>query len=112
MNFYNLNLFQLPPTSLLKDKMSSQGKKGDKQKIITPNTPINNTSELLSAEKNNACAQENKVELMLLPDMPTNTPATNKANKGEPEPSLYDMQLTILKVNDKANALAHIINNN
>lgn len=50
---------------------------------------------------------------MPLPDTPTNSPAPKKINSGQAEPSLYDLQMTILKtVNDRADELAKLISSN
>lgn len=84
--------------------MSNFLKKGEnKRKERLSNSTLNKKSEHSYASMDTTKAPENEGGLIPLPDTPIKSPAAKVVSLTEPEPSLYELQKTILKaVNDRA----------
>lgn len=103
----------MPQTKPPKEKMSHQLKKPElKRKESSPKEKkVVHTS--LGDHNYQGCAEEEEVNLVSLPDTPLKSPAPKKLNSGQTEPSMYELQMTILKtVNDRADELARLISSN
>lgn len=90
-------------------------KKADTQKRNerSPKTPLSKKGEHNYANMDTLKPPETEGDLVALPDTPIKSPAAKKAILTEPEPSLFELQKTILKaVNDRADDLALMINSN